>query len=551
MGRPAAGGPAAHRHLAVGGDRPGRSRAAAAGGPPGPLRPRLPAGGHAGHGRRSPPSRRPPPGWCSASRSTTWARSRRPRRCWRPRPSGPSGDDEVVRIATVRRRNLFRGCRREADAVEVGRAATSRVASTAARDELLIGEAEVLAISGRPLDALALLEQRRLSRRPPARARRHPPRRRAGDDRSDGRGGRGERAGVSTTTWRWATSWPSPRPARHRVNLLFALVQAGRLDEAEARGRAWFEVAARAGLPLGVIWLGVHLARCALAQGRPATALRWTAQAGSRDRRLGLRGPAAGGLRDARPSPTACSATPPPAPRRADEVDALRPGSGSSPPNCRSGGRGRSSPPVTIAAARDRAARRRRRRRAAPATCPPRPGCSTTPPASARRRRPPPRLAGLGDATDSALVAARAEHAAALVADDGAAPRRGRRPVRGPRRRCCWPPRPLPPAPTRGGAGTSNAGPPPSTSARSELAARCEGARTPALVRTRHRRAAHRPRTRDRRAGRRRSAQPADRRAAVPLGAHGRQPPRPHLRQARRVQPRRPRRRPRPGGAEP
>ena len=70
-----------------------------------------------------------------------------------------SGDDEVVRVATVRRRNLFRGCRRERDAVEVGRAAASRVASTGARDELLTGEAEVLAFSGRPLDALALLER--------------------------------------------------------------------------------------------------------------------------------------------------------------------------------------------------------------------------------------------------------------------------------------------------------------------------------------------------------------------------------------------------------
>ena len=31
-----------------------------------------------------------------------------------------TGDDEVVRVATVRRRNLFRGCRRDADAVAVG-----------------------------------------------------------------------------------------------------------------------------------------------------------------------------------------------------------------------------------------------------------------------------------------------------------------------------------------------------------------------------------------------------------------------------------------------
>ena len=84
-----------------------------------------------------------------------------------------AGDDEVVRVATVRRRNLFRGCRRDADAVEVGRAAAARVSSTAARDELLTGEAEVLAISGRPLDALALLEQVDVTVASPPRARRH------------------------------------------------------------------------------------------------------------------------------------------------------------------------------------------------------------------------------------------------------------------------------------------------------------------------------------------------------------------------------------------
>ena len=102
------------------------------------------------------------------------------------------GDEEVVRVATVRRRNLYRGCLREADALEVGRAATSRVVSTAARDELLAGEAEVLAISGRPLDALALLEQCGRHRAPPARPRRHAARRRLGDDGANGRGDRGE-----------------------------------------------------------------------------------------------------------------------------------------------------------------------------------------------------------------------------------------------------------------------------------------------------------------------------------------------------------------------
>ena len=67
------------------------------------------------------------------------------------------GDTELVRIATVRRRNLFRGCRRDAEALEVGRVATAAVVSDEARTELLIGEAEILAVSGRSMEALALL----------------------------------------------------------------------------------------------------------------------------------------------------------------------------------------------------------------------------------------------------------------------------------------------------------------------------------------------------------------------------------------------------------
>ena len=58
----------------------------------------------------------------------------------------------------------------------------------------------------------------------------------------------------------------------HQVNELFSLVQAGDLGEADERGRAWFEVALQARMPLEVMWFAVHLARCALVQGRAATA---------------------------------------------------------------------------------------------------------------------------------------------------------------------------------------------------------------------------------------------------------------------------------------
>jgi DNA-binding CsgD family transcriptional regulator/tetratricopeptide (TPR) repeat protein len=184
-------------------------------------------------------------------------------------------DEHIVRIATVRRRNLFRGCRRDDEAVEVGQAAMSRVTSAAARDELRAGEAELMAISGRPLEALELLDDidTRTSRLSVLAAM---PRAVA-------------LATIGRTTEAIAVSEQAyldhlalgdelgiASPGTHRVNLLFAMIQAGRFDEADEKGRSWFEVAARARTPLGVIWIGVHLGRCALNRGRPVTALDWT-----------------------------------------------------------------------------------------------------------------------------------------------------------------------------------------------------------------------------------------------------------------------------------
>jgi ATP/maltotriose-dependent transcriptional regulator MalT len=328
-----------------------------------------------------------------------------------------AGDDEVVRVATVRRRNLFRGCRREADAVEVGRAAASRVASTAARDELLTGQAEVLAISGRPLDALALLERvdvtvprlRVLAAMPRAAAL-------AMTGRTAEAVAESEQAYEDHLALGDELAIASP--GTHRVNLLFALVQAGRLDEAEARGRSWFEVAARARMPLGVVWLSVHLARCALAQGRPTAALGWTARACTAIDASGLEGlrPATYAMQAVAHSllgDAAASAA------RADEVDALSSGFGFLAPELPLGRAWSLVAAGAIPAARDllvAAADDAEQTGHLPAAAwllhdAARVGAET---AVAGR------LAAVAMSTDSALVAAKAEHAAALVAGDGA-----------------------------------------------------------------------------------------------------------------------------------
>src|SRR5262249_12401229 len=73
-------------------------------------------------------------------------------------------------------------------------------------------------------------------------------------------------------------------------NQTWALVEAGRLSEAEALGRDWLELAAKGRMPLGVTWFCIHLARCALAQGRPATARQWGERACATAEAWGFKG---------------------------------------------------------------------------------------------------------------------------------------------------------------------------------------------------------------------------------------------------------------------
>jgi DNA-binding CsgD family transcriptional regulator len=328
-----------------------------------------------------------------------------------------AGDDEVVRVATVRRRNLFRGCRRDAEAVEVGRSAASKVSSAAARDELLTGEAEVLAISGHPRDALALLERVDVAK-PRLRVLAAIPRAAAlamtgrtsdaiavSEEAYDDHLALGDELAIAS-------------PGTHRVNLLFALVQAGRLDEAEARGRSWFEVAARARMPLGVIWLSVHLARCAVTQGRPETALRWCSRARTAIDASGLEGmrPAtyaiqavAHGLLGDGTASAACAA----------EAETLRSGFGFLAVELPLGRAWSLIAGGALTAARDvlvPAADNAEQSGHLPAAAWLLHEAVRLDAAAVAA----PRLGVLSIMTDSALVTARAEHAAALVAGDGA-----------------------------------------------------------------------------------------------------------------------------------
>ncbi len=456
------------------------------------------------------------------------------------------GDDEVVRIATVRRRNLMRGCLRTDAAVAVGRTARDRVATRAAHEELRAGEAEVLSLSGRPREALDLLDDLDLST---ARLRVL-----AAIPRSQAlamSGRTGEAIEVSGRAAREHAALGDElaisSPGTHRINWLFALIQAGQLREAQERGREWFDVSARGRMPLGVIWVAVHLARAALAQGLPDTALQWSARARRAIDGSGLEGlrpatvavaAAAHGLRgDAAAGAAAL-----------DRLDALAPGFGllaSELPLGRAWALVAAGeiPAARLAAAGGRGPRRGRRARARGGVAPPRRGPAGrggrggAPPRRPRRRgrqRP-----GGGPGRPRRRPRGRGRRA----------PRRLRRPVRRPRRR----------AGGGGGRGPGRGrvapepGPAPGHRLRPPLpraGGPVRGRPLPGPGPGAGRRAPHRSRTGDRRAGRGRGHQPRHRRAALPVGADRGQPPRPHLRQARRVQPRPARRRPR-GGSEP
>jgi DNA-binding CsgD family transcriptional regulator len=180
--------------------------------------------------------------------------------------AGRATDDELGgRLAAMRRRNLFFG-----GAGEVAGTAST----TSAAYELLAVEAAILTASGHPLEALALLDRADIVS-PRARVVASIPR--AAALAMTGRTGEAlqltQQAGNEHLELEDLVGVPVP--ASHGVNELFALVQAGQLDTAEERGRARFDQARGAHDTMSATWLGVHLSRCALAQGRPRSALRW------------------------------------------------------------------------------------------------------------------------------------------------------------------------------------------------------------------------------------------------------------------------------------
>ncbi|HWJ96621.1 MAG TPA: AAA family ATPase, partial [Acidimicrobiales bacterium] len=85
-------------------------------------------------------------------------------------------------------------------------------------------------------------------------------------------------------------------PGTHLVNQVFAMVEAGRLDEADALAGLGYEVAVADAVPIAQIWFAVMLGKSSGLRGRMDESLRWYQEGASTARLHGFRGPLSGAL---------------------------------------------------------------------------------------------------------------------------------------------------------------------------------------------------------------------------------------------------------------
>ena len=197
---------------------------------------------------------------------------------------------QLVQIATTRARILIDDLRAD-EALAANRAARARVTGSDARYELLAFEATLLTFAGQPIAALAVLEQLGPAVDLRTRARRAIP-----EALALAAVGRFETA-VSVTREGFAAHMELgeqlaiAHPGTHLITQAYALAQAGRLAAATELASAGYQMARKDRSPIGQIWFSVHLGRCALQAGKPATARGWLAEASALCRRYGFRGP--------------------------------------------------------------------------------------------------------------------------------------------------------------------------------------------------------------------------------------------------------------------
>ena len=208
----------------------------------------------------------------------------------------PVGTDPelLIRQATLRTKNLQWGLCDWAGAMQVVEDALVAVGAEAG-DDLVAEKGSVLLFSGRPQEALDLFETIdahtartrvliALIQAPALAAVGHTAR----------------AVEVATAGFAEHTAMSDPmalaHPGTHIVNHTFALVEAGRLDEADELAGLGYEVAVADAVPIAQIWFAVMLGKSAGLRGRMGESLRWYQEAASTARLHGFRGPLSGAL---------------------------------------------------------------------------------------------------------------------------------------------------------------------------------------------------------------------------------------------------------------
>ncbi len=191
-------------------------------------------------------------------------------------------DELFVPVISLRCLNLMWGLQRDDEALAVNRAARGRVVRPGDEQALLLNEATLLSYSGRPRQALDLLDQ---------------------IDDVDDPWARAQRAIAQLpaliATGRAETAAARARPAfsehvelaepmaiadasMHTIHEVYALAESGRLRDAMAVGEAAYDAVPAAAGPDVAMWLAFQIGRSALLMGRPATARRWLSEAAAR-----------------------------------------------------------------------------------------------------------------------------------------------------------------------------------------------------------------------------------------------------------------------------
>jgi ATP/maltotriose-dependent transcriptional regulator MalT len=202
-----------------------------------------------------------------------------------------STDEERGLVISARAENLFRGLGRYADAVRVLRDGEAELADPVWRDEMVALRGQFDLLAGGVAGALRTVEP--ILHGPPSRASLTASMTSA---LALAVSGRNDEAVQMADEGIEACSALSPEEALPRrgwlmVSRCFALVESGRLSEAESMATTAYEYSLGAGLTLGQGWFALILGRLCLGAGRLFAADRWFREAAAAFREVDYPGP--------------------------------------------------------------------------------------------------------------------------------------------------------------------------------------------------------------------------------------------------------------------